>query len=46
MPRARGTNSQEEIVIVAVRSIISLWRLRDGGIAMLAPIIRNQSIAS
>lgn len=31
---------------MAVRSMISAWRLIDGGIAIFAPIIRNQSIAS
>lgn len=42
----RGMIKYAEIDIVAVRSIISAWRFREGGIAMLAPIIRNQSIVS
>lgn len=46
MADTKGIRSQDEIERVAVRSIISACRLMEGGIAMFAPIMRNQSIES
>ena len=46
MASTKGIRSGEETEMVAVRSMISAWRLIDGGMAIFAPIIRNQSIVS